>query len=136
MERLATLVPAAAGLGFLAFGLWLTVDAPPVLGGVGIEATSVAGLIELRAFYGGLELGLGAFLLACAAQPGWRHAGLWLTLLANAGIAAVRLAGIATTGVFTPFFGWALAWELGFAALAAIALWRLRGRPASARGWP
>lgn len=135
MQRLAIAVIALAGAGFLAFGLWLTLDAAAALAGVGIEAANAAGLIELRAFYGGLELGLGSFLLACAIRPDWRPAGLWLTLLGNAGIATVRLIGITATGVFTPFFGWALAWELGFTTLAAAALWLRHRRPQTARGW-
>lgn len=47
-------------------------------------------------------------------------------LLANGGIAAVRLLGIAQTGEYIPFFTCALAWELGFAAAASLALWRGR----------
>lgn len=129
MERFTTLVIALAGAGFLAFGLWLTLDTAAALAAVDIAAGSAAGLIELRAFYGGLELGLGALLLACAMRPDWRAPGLWAVLLCNAGIAGVRLAGIAASGVFTPFFGWALAWELGFSALAATALWLRRRRP-------
>lgn len=135
MERVAIAVIALAGAGFLTFGLWLTLDAASALAGVGVEAASAAGLIELRAFYGGLELGLGTFLLGCAALPGWRPAGLWLILLSHAGIAAVRLIGIAASGVYTPFFGWALAWELGLAALAAAALWLRDRRPETAHRW-
>lgn len=122
MERFHIVLLLLAGLGFLGFGLWLCLDTAGGLAPVDIAATSAAGLIELRAFYGGLELGLGAFLLLCARHPHWRSAGLALTLLANGGIGAMRLAGIASTGVFTPFFAAALAWELGFALLAGIGL--------------
>jgi hypothetical protein len=113
-----------AGAGFLGFGLWLTVDPAGGLAAVGITAANPAGLIELRALYGGLELGLGIFLLLCAARPAWRRPGLWSVLLGNGGMGLTRLAGIALSGVFTPFLAMALVWELGFAALAA---WALRG---------
>jgi len=126
MKTFATFVLALAGLGFLGFGAWLVVDPIGGLAAVGVAATGPAGVIELRAFYGGLELGLGAYLLACARRPDWRRPGLWLTALANGGIGLTRLAGIAATGVFTPFFAWALAWELGFASLALLGL---RARP-------
>lgn len=125
MGRFAATVLALAGLGFLGFGAAIAADPAGVLGGVGISGTP-AGVVELQAFYGGLELGLGAFLLACAWCPGWRRPGLWLVLLANGGIAAVRLLGIAQTGEYIPFFTCALAWELGFAAAASLALWRGR----------
>lgn len=125
MERFAAIVLALAGLGFLGFGAAIVVDPAGVLAPVGISGTA-AGLVELRAFYGGLELGLGAFLLACAACPGWRRPGLWAVLAVNGGIAAARLLGIATSGEFTTFFAYALVWELGFTGAAALALWRGR----------
>ena len=118
---LAPWVLGLAGLGFLGFGVAIVLAPAAVLGGVGITG-SAAGLVELRAFYGGLELGLGGFLLACARRPDWRRAGLWLVALGNGGIAAARLLGIAQSGEFTPFFAGALAWELGFTLAAILAL--------------
>jgi hypothetical protein len=124
MKTFPTLLLTLAGAGFLGFGLWLIVDPAGGLATVGIAAQNPAGLIELRALYGGLELGLGIFLLLSAARPDWRRPGLWAVLLGNGGIGLTRLAGIALSGVFTPFFAAALAWELGFAALAGWALRR------------
>ncbi len=124
MNRFSNVLLYLGGLGFLAFGLWLVVDPAGGLAGVDIGATSPAGLIELRAFYGGLELGLGAFLIACARKPEWQRAGLWLTALGNGGIGLTRIAGIAMAGVFTPFFAYALVWEIGFSLAALIALRR------------
>lgn len=127
METFGKWVLGLAGLGFLGFGLAIVVAPAAVLGSVGIGG-SVAGLIELRAFYGGLELGLGAFLLACVARPDWREPGLWSVALVNGGIAAARLLGIALTGEFTGFFAAALVWEIGFTVAATLAL--RRGAPA------
>lgn len=123
MKTYANAVLVLAGLGFLAFGVWLLIDPIGGLGAVDITATSQAGLIELRGFYGGLEVGLGIFLLACASKPDWRQPGLWLVALGNGGIGITRVAGIITGGVFTPFFAYALVWELGFTAAALLALW-------------
>jgi hypothetical protein len=125
MHRFPVIVLVLAALGFLGFGLWLVVDPVGGLAGVDITGATTAGVIELRAFYGGLEVGLGLFLLACAARPDWRVPGLWLVLAGNLAIGLTRLAGIASTGVFTAFFGYALAWEIGFPLLAAFALRRL-----------
>lgn len=110
-----------SGLGFLGFGIAIVIDPARVLGSVGISGTA-AGLVELRAFYGGLELGLGAFLVACAWRAEWARAGLWLVALSNGGIAAARLLGIAVSGEFTGFFAGALVWELGFTLAAVLAL--------------
>jgi len=122
MKTFPRLVLALAGFGFLAFGIWLVLDPVGGLAKVGIAGSTNAGVIELRSFYGGFEVGLGAFLLACARQPEWQRPGLWLVILGNGCIGLTRLAGIAMTGVFTPFFAACLVWELGFPALAALAL--------------
>ncbi len=121
MERFRIVVLSLAGLGFLGFGLAIVAAPEAVLGAVGISGTT-AGMIELRSFYGGLELGLGAFLLACAAKPAWRLPGLWSVALINGGIGAARLLGIGLTGEFTGFFAGALVWEIGFTLAAIVAL--------------
>lgn len=122
MRTFSISVLVLAALGFLGFGAWLVFDPVGGLAGVGIAGTTPAGVIELRAFYGGLEIGLGLFLLLCAAQPDWRTPGLWLVLLSNLAIGLTRLYGIGDSGVFNNFFAAALVWEFGFPALAAVAL--------------
>jgi len=128
MKFFPTLVIALCALGFFAFGLWLFADPVGALGKIGIASTSAIGTIELRAFYGGMEIGLGLFLGWCALRPEWQAAGLWLVLLANGGaglarLLAVLLAGMSLGGAsLGGYLGWALAWELGFAALAGLAL--------------
>jgi hypothetical protein len=122
MKLLPAAVLALCALGFLGFGLWLLSD-PAALEKVGIGATSKVGTVELRAFYGGMELGLGLFLAACLLKPEWRVAGLWLVLLANGGAGLARLLAAWLGGAaLAGYLGWALLWELGFAALAGLAL--------------
>ena len=123
MKAFPVLLIALCALGFLAFGLWLLADPAGALAKIGVATTSATGTIELRAFYGGMEIGLGLFLGCCALRPEWQAAGLWLVLLANGGAGLARLLGIALAGASAGgYLGWALAWELGFAALAALAL--------------
>ena len=121
MERFRIILLSLAGLGVLGFGLAIVAAPEAVLAPVGISGTA-AGLVELRAFYGGLELGLAAFLFACAAKPAWRVPGLWSVALINGGIAAARLLGIGLSGEFTGFFAGALVWEIGFTLAAILAL--------------
>lgn len=125
MKTFPMLLLILAGIGFLGFGLWLLIDPAGGLAKVGIAGSTPTGRIELRAFYGGMEIGLGAFLIACAMRPEWQVAGLWLVLLANGGTALARLIGIGLAGAFSPFLAGALVWELGFSALAALALRRV-----------
>lgn len=122
MKTFRIVVLLLAGLGFLGFGAWLVIDPVGGLAAVDIAGTSAAGVVELRAFYGGMEIGLGLFLLACAARADWREAGLWLVLLGNLGIGLARVFGIWHSGAFTSFFAGALVWEFGFTVLAALAL--------------
>ena len=122
MKLLPAIVIALCALGFLGFGLWLLFD-PAAMEKIGIQATSKVGTVELRAFYGGMEIGLALFLGACLWRPEWRAAGLWLVLLANGGAGLARLLAIGLGGAsLGGYLAWALLWELGFAALAGLAL--------------
>ena len=59
---------------FLAFGLAILIQ-PELLSGMGLPVQPVW-RTELRAFYGGLEIGLAAFLILCARRPAWALPGL------------------------------------------------------------
>jgi hypothetical protein len=123
MKTFQIVVLALCAAGFLAFGVWLFADPLGALGQVDITASSKVGEIELRAFYGGMEIGLGLFLAWCCFRPEWRRPGLWLVLLANCGAGLARLSAILLSGAeFGTYLGWALVWEFGFTALAAVAL--------------
>ena len=124
MKTFPTVVLALCATGFFAFGLWLLIDPLTALGKIGIHTSESTGVIELRAFYGGVELGVAAFLAMCAYKPEWREAGLWLVLFSNGGAGLARLLGIALAGTFGSYLGWALVWELGFSAMAGLALFR------------
>jgi hypothetical protein len=81
-------------LTFAFFGVWLLLR-PNALRGVGVVAESPDGRAELRAMYGGVELGIAAFLGLCLLRPDFTEPGLWLQLLAIGGLAVGRLIGIA-----------------------------------------
>jgi hypothetical protein len=80
-------------LSFAFFGVWLLVR-PNALRAVGVIAENADGRAELRAMYGGVELGIAAFLGLCLVRPDFTEAGLWLQLLALGGLAVGRLLGI------------------------------------------
>lgn len=121
-----------AGLGMLAFGVLLALDPINWLtrAGVTLGADAVT-RIEIGAFYGGIEIGLGLLLLMAASQRHYQRAGLWLLLLTHGGIGLTRLGLMLAGATSTPFLLVAGAYELIFAALALIALMarpRLRNR--------
>jgi hypothetical protein len=122
MRLLQTLILWAAGLGFLGFGLWFVVNPVAPLQAMGIEVSGVAAPKEIRAFYGGLEIALGLFLLIGSLKLDWRRPALWLVFFTNAGIGLTRLIALLMGGEWHSFFAYALIWELGFAAVALIVL--------------
>ena len=98
-----TLLAFAAILA--AYGVVFLVQ-PAVLGGlVGLELAGPDAAVEIRAFYGGLELGMAAFLVICARDPRLLAAGLLFCALAFSFAGGARLLGVAqygTAGVAQP----------------------------------
>ena len=68
------LIIASAAI-FLFFGGWL-LAVPTALEGIGIKLSTAEAVIDVRATYGGLELGLAAFLAVAQARPPWHRAAL------------------------------------------------------------
>jgi hypothetical protein len=116
----STLILAIAGLA--GFGLAFLLLPDTTLGWAGLELSGVGARTELRTFYGGLELGLAAVLVACVRRPGRHRDGLWLVLAIFASLAGARLLGLALDREFSTFLGLALATELALALLAIAAL--------------
>ena len=89
---IGALILAAYGVVFFA--------RPSALGGlVGLEFTSPDAPVEIRAFYGGLELGIAGFLLACARDPKLLSAGLLFMAIAFSFAGAARVLGVLQYGV-------------------------------------
>ena len=117
----------AGGLGFLAFGAAFLFAPLATMAMAGLELSGALAATELMAFYGGIELALGAVLVCCAIQATRRADGLRLMLIVYGAIAACRLAGMLSTGADSSFLRLALGMEAGLALLAAVAL-SVRGK--------
>ena len=111
---------------FLGFGTWLFV-APQALEGIGIQLLEPAARIDVRATYGGMELGLAVFLLLCLLRDAWVRVGLTAAGCVIAGFGCARLAAIALEGQGTPLM-WSFV-GIEFTATLVI-LWVLKRRPA------
>ncbi|MDJ0656027.1 MAG: DUF4345 family protein [Xanthomonadales bacterium] len=123
MSVFSRIVLLVSGLGFIGFGTWVLVDPIGAFQNMNLAMPDEASIrIELRSFYGGLEIGLGLFLLGCLGHPSRINTGLWLTAAAFGTIGVVRLAGMLTEGYASPTFWAALGTELGLAIAALIAL--------------
>tara|TARA_B100000959_G_scaffold278999_1_gene338396 strand:- start:298 stop:681 length:384 start_codon:yes stop_codon:yes gene_type:complete len=110
-----------AALIFTGFGVWFLIK-PTALQGIGIEATSASARTDIRATYGGFELGVAAFLFWCAYREDWQHIGLIAATLFVAGFGVGRGVGILVEGGATAFMWSLLAIEVAYTACA---VWRL-----------
>jgi hypothetical protein len=123
--RIATLLLLwLAGLGFLGFGLAFLVDPRGTLALAGVATEGAIAATELRAFYGGAELALGALILACALRPARHRDGLWLTLVCYGAIGLTRAAGMLIDGSDSSFLRLALGTELGLMVFSGLLLAR------------
>ena len=86
---------------FAGFGAWLMVTPAALEDAASVGLSSAEARAEIRAMYGGLELGIAAFLLWCARRPARHQAGLALSALAFLGLGAGRLAGMAIEDAWT-----------------------------------
>jgi hypothetical protein len=121
--RLAPLSLTLAAAGFVAFGLALLV-APALLAIVDLEPPTPTARSDVRAIYGGMELGIGVLLALCARRREWYRVGLVAQGLALGGAAAGRLVSLAADGAPRPVTLALAALEFAGAALAAVALRR------------
>jgi hypothetical protein len=91
----------------------------------GLSATPSA-LTEIRAFYGGLQVGVGCFLIWCVRQRALTFAGLLLVAFAVGGAGVARALGMLIDQAPTAFHLTNLAVEATTVALVAVALSRHR----------
>ena len=104
------------------YGVLLFVD-PALLGRlVGLTFVDPNAPVEIRAFYGGLELGLAAFFAAAARRAAWLDPALAAFALAFGAAGLARLAGIAQFGFTGPSQPVVAAIEIA----APRSRWRLR----------
>ncbi len=128
----ARVMLGVSSLMFLGFGLAFLFRPVETAKLVDIPLPQPTGRIEIRAFYGGLEIALALFLGLCAVRSGWITPGLVMAVLASAGPAAGRIVGLLVdrkprSVVFT-----ILAVELVLALVTAVALGLHLRSPSSA----
>ena len=86
--KLAIGMTAAAFLGFGTISMFK----PGILRKIGVRATNANGRAELRAMYGGMELGFGVFFAFAARRPEWRRPALAAIACAVGALGVTRIA--------------------------------------------
>jgi hypothetical protein len=125
-------VLVAIALIWLVIGVWGLVDPVGLSAVTAMQVDGPGGPIEIRAMYGGLGVGMSAFLLWCASREAWIRTGLTCVILTLGGMAVSRTAFVALTQpqptVHTVF----AVLEIATTAMAVFAWWQAR-KPAAAR---
>lgn len=88
------LILLLTGIGFCGFGLAYALR-PARMGALtDLPLPSPSARADFMATYGGCQVGLGLFLLACARNPAWLGPGLWAGTAVLAGLGCARGLGI------------------------------------------
>ncbi len=122
---LATGLVRIGGPAILFFGLLFAAVPGVFTEMAGITATP-AGTTDLRAIYGGFQIGLGVFLIWCGRDPTRIDAGLVAFFLSVGAVGGTRLLGLFVDGEVDAFQLGSLAVEATTASLVALALSRRR----------
>jgi len=109
----------------LLFGIWYLIAPAAWTDPTGFGPLGPNALTDVRATYGGFQIGLGLFTVWAAADPARVRMALVLQALTIGAIAACRLTGFAMDGSPNGFLRSAIATELSFTVLTLIALFRL-----------
>ncbi len=125
------------GLMLLLFGIGYLVSPVSMLALTGASASAPAEITDVRATYGGFQIGVGALLIWSALAPPRLSSGLFSLGLAAGSVGLCRLVGLIVDGDFGPvlFMGpihiSALAFELAASALAFVGFARVRTVPST-----
>jgi len=96
------------GLVFLGFGIAFLVDPEALAKAARLRLAQPRAYAEIRAMYGGLEVGLGLFFLVASQRTRWFRAALGAQVFALFGLAGGRLIGMiqlpAFDGLMMTFF--------------------------------
>ncbi len=111
-----------SGLLYLLFGILLFFN-PSFLENAGLLISGPTATMEIRSFYGGLEIGLGVFLLVALYRSELRPGALLLVLLTSSGLLAGRVYGASVDGVEGNYLFYVVAIEFPIWVLALLA-WR------------
>ena len=117
----AKVVLVVFGLSFLAFGGWALFAPSSLAGLINFGLENSAAVTEIRAFYGGLEIGFAGFLLAAAFKDELTSAALLALAAVSGGIALARIAGLIVDASGSTLMYGALAFEFTGAVLAILA---------------
>jgi len=93
------LVLVGFGLGYVGFGFAFLFSPSELAAFLSLTFSDPSARTDFRAMYGGLEIGLGGFMLACAVRREFVRIGLFAAACSTVGMATARTVGMMLDGV-------------------------------------
>ncbi len=124
--RFSRFVLAVSALAFLAFGLAYVVSPVKMAALTLVEATTPVGVTDIRAVYGGLQIGIAMFLAPVRSDPQRVRAQLAAVAWICASVAICRFIGLIADSSLHGVHVLGFAFEIPLAALSGWALRRHR----------
>ena len=123
MKSADQILVVIAAVIFAGFGAWFLIN-PVALAGIGIDVNGPSARTDIRATYGGFELGAAVFLFWCATRADRHRIGLVAATLFAASFGTGRGVGILLEGGATTFMWSLLAIEVVYTTCAVGCLTR------------
>ena len=120
MFRFTQVFLVLCGLAFVLIGINTFVDPLRAVAPLELNVNTVSALNELRATYGGMQIGIGLFLLAGVGRAALTRPALLAQALLVGGLVVGRLVGIALDGLPSGFVQGLLALELTISVLSVL----------------
>lgn len=120
MSRFTPVFLGLCGLAFVLIGINTFVDPLRAMAPLELNVNTVSALNELRATYGGMQVGIGLFLFAGVGWPTLARPALLAQALMVGGLAIGRIVGIALDGLPSGFVQGLLALEVSIAVLSVL----------------
>src|SRR3954451_15022321 len=124
----ARILLLASAAIFIGVGTVFLINPAPYAAVLEIAAPTAMARMDLRATYGGLELGFGIFLVICVLKRDWIRPGLVGLALATGGFACGRLVGLLAERTISGIMLTFLILEIVVTLAAMLALRRLTSR--------
>lgn len=126
--RVARGVLVAMGIVFLAVGLAYLLSPVTMMSYVDVQVESATARNDIRAVYGGVNVGLGVFFLFSAARANWLAPALFASLLVFVALVAGRIASLVLDGTPSVMIFLVAAVETGGIVASAWGLLGLRSK--------
>ena len=96
--RLGRIILALVGIACALYGFFCLVSPQSVAGFTGMVLSDPSAVTEVRAMYGGLQLGLGLLFIGFALRKGSVQTGLLILIVLMGSLALARLFGLISDG--------------------------------------